>query len=50
MAIAAMELVVAVSENEVIGRANQLPWRLPADLQHFRALTLGHHTLMGRNT
>lgn len=50
MAIAAMELVVAVSENDVIGRANQLPWRLPADLQHFRALTLGHHILMGRKT
>jgi dihydrofolate reductase len=41
---------VAVSENDVIGRANRLPWRLPADLQHFRALTLGHHVLMGRKT
>jgi dihydrofolate reductase len=47
---AAVELVVAVSEDNVIGRANQLPWRLPADLQHFRALTLGHHILMGRKT
>jgi dihydrofolate reductase len=47
---AAVELVVAVSEDDVIGRANQLPWRLPADLQHFRALTLGHHILMGRKT
>ncbi|HEY2782561.1 MAG TPA: dihydrofolate reductase [Steroidobacteraceae bacterium] len=50
MANDALELVVAVSENDVIGRANQLPWRLPADLQHFRALTLGHHILMGRKT
>jgi dihydrofolate reductase len=50
MANAALELVVAVSENDVIGRANRLPWRLPADLQHFRALTLGHHVLMGRKT
>jgi dihydrofolate reductase len=47
---AAIELVVAVSENDVIGRANQLPWRLPADLRHFKGLTLGHHILMGRKT
>lgn len=46
----AVELVVAVSENDVIGRANQLPWRLPADLKHFKNLTLGHHILMGRKT
>jgi dihydrofolate reductase len=46
----AVELVVAVSENDVIGRANQLPWRLPADLRHFKSLTLGHHILMGRKT
>jgi dihydrofolate reductase len=46
----ALELVVAVSENDVIGRANRLPWRLPADLRHFKALTMGHHILMGRKT
>src|SRR5271155_4760159 len=45
-----MELVVAVSENDVIGRGNQLPWRLPADLRRFKALTLGRHVLMGRKT
>ncbi len=45
-----MELVVAVSENDVIGRGNQLPWRLPADLRRFKALTLGSHVLMGRKT
>jgi len=50
MADADVELVVAVSENDVIGRANQLPWRLPADLRHFRSLTMGHHILMGRKT
>jgi len=50
MANAAVELVVAVSENDVIGRANQLPWRLPADLRHFKSLTMGHHILMGRKT
>jgi dihydrofolate reductase len=47
---AAVELVVAVSENDVIGRANQLPWRLSADLRHFKSLTMGHHILMGRKT
>ena len=46
----AVELVVAVSENDVIGRANQLAWRLPADLRHFKALTMGRHILMGRKT
>jgi dihydrofolate reductase len=50
MTNAAVELVVAVSENDVIGRANQLPWRLPADLKHFKNLTMGHHILMGRKT
>jgi dihydrofolate reductase len=50
MTNAAVELVVAVSENDVIGRANQLPWRLPADLRHFKSLTMGHHILMGRKT
>jgi len=45
-----MELVVAAAENDVIGRGNQLPWRLPADLRRFKALTLGKHVLMGRNT
>jgi dihydrofolate reductase len=47
---AVVELVVAVSENDVIGRANQLPWRLSADLRHFKALTMGHPILMGRKT
>jgi dihydrofolate reductase len=45
-----IELVVAASENDVIGRANQLPWHLPADLRHFKALTLGKPVLMGRKT
>ena len=48
--MADVELVVAVSENDVIGRANQLPWRLSGDLRHFRSLTLGHHIFMGRKT
>src|ERR1700733_196602 len=50
VAAAALELVVAVAENDVIGRRNQLPWRLPADLRHFKSLTLGKPILMGRKT
>lgn len=46
----ALELVVAVAENDVIGRGNALPWRLPADLRHFKSLTFGKHVLMGRKT
>ncbi len=40
--------IVAVAENGVIGRDNTLPWRLPADLQEFKRITLGHHIVMGR--
>jgi dihydrofolate reductase len=47
---AGLELVVAVAENDVIGRDNQLPWRLPTDLRRFKALTLGKTVLMGRKT
>jgi dihydrofolate reductase len=43
-------LVVAVADNGVIGRQGALPWRLPDDLKHFRALTLGKPVLMGRRT
>ena len=42
--------VVAVARNGVIGRDNQLPWRLKTDMQHFRRHTLGHPVLMGRKT
>jgi dihydrofolate reductase len=45
-----MEIVVAVAENDVIGRRNELPWRLSADLRRFKALTLGKPVLMGRRT
>jgi len=45
-----MELIVAAAENDVIGRENRLPWRLPADMRRFKALTLGKHVLMGRKT
>lgn len=43
-------LIWAMARNRVIGRANALPWRLPADMQHFRRLTLQHPVLMGRRT
>jgi dihydrofolate reductase len=39
-----------VAENDAIGKGNALPWHLPADLKHFRQLTLGKHVLMGRKT
>lgn len=36
--------------NRVIGIGNALPWHLPDDLKHFKALTMGHHIIMGRKT
>jgi dihydrofolate reductase len=45
-----LSLIVAFDENRLIGRNGQLPWRLPADLKHFRRLTLGKTVLMGRRT
>jgi dihydrofolate reductase len=42
--------VVAVAENDVIGRNGQLPWRLPSDLKRFRKVTLGKPVVMGRKT
>jgi dihydrofolate reductase len=50
MAAGDLELVVAAAENDVIGRNNQLPWRLPADLKHFKSLTWGKPILMGSKT
>lgn len=40
--------IVALSENRVIGRAGALPWRLPADLAHFKRLSIGKPNIMGR--
>ncbi len=45
-----ISLVVAVSENNVIGQEGNLPWRLSADLKKFKKLTTGHRILMGRKT
>jgi dihydrofolate reductase len=43
-------LVVAMGANGVIGVDGGLPWRLPEDLAHFKALTMGHPMVMGRTT
>lgn len=45
-----VSLIVAVANHNVIGLNNTLPWHLPEDLKHFRALTTGHHIIMGRKT
>ncbi len=45
-----ISLIAAMAENRVIGRNNGLPWRLSADLQHFKALTMGKPMVMGRKT
>ena len=45
-----ISFIAAVSDNDVIGRDNKLPWRQSADLKRFKALTLGHHLLLGRRT
>ena len=45
-----VSLVVAMTPERVIGRDGALPWRLPADLRHFKHLTLGHAVIMGRRT
>jgi dihydrofolate reductase len=43
-------LIVARTRNGVIGRDNGMPWHLPADLAHFKRVTLGHPVIMGRRT
>lgn len=43
-------LIAALAANRVIGKDNELPWRLPADLKRFKQLTMGHPVLMGRKT
>lgn len=45
-----LSLIVAVSENGVIGRAGDIPWTIPADMRHFKAATLGKPVIMGRKT
>jgi len=49
-ALPRLTLVVAYSDNRVIGRDNALPWKLPGDLAHFKRTTLGSPIIMGRKT
>ena len=48
--MACLSLIVAIAKHRVIGVNNTLPWHLPEDLKRFRALTSGHHIIMGRKT
>jgi dihydrofolate reductase len=41
--------IVATAHNRVIGKDNDIPWYLPADLQYFKKTTIDHHIIMGRN-
>ncbi|HEU4603823.1 MAG TPA: dihydrofolate reductase [Steroidobacteraceae bacterium] len=45
-----LSIVVAASDNNVIGVRNELPWHLPDDLRRFKALTMGKPVVMGRKT
>ncbi len=45
-----ISLIVAMDNNRLIGKENDLPWRLPADLQYFKQTTTGHTIVMGRKT
>ena len=45
-----LSLIVAMSENRVIGVNNSLPWSIPEDLKRFKAITAGHPIVMGRKT
>ncbi len=45
-----ISLIVAMANHRVIGRGNAMPWHMPADLRHFKAVTLGKPVVMGRRT
>ncbi len=45
-----ISIIAAIAKHRVIGVNNTLPWRLSEDLKRFRALTMGHHIIMGRKT
>jgi dihydrofolate reductase len=45
-----LSIIAALSANNVIGRANGIPWRQSADLKRLKAMTMGHHMIMGRKT
>lgn len=45
-----LSIIVAKAKNNIIGKENKLIWNLPADLKHFKELTIGHTIIMGRKT
>lgn len=45
-----ISIIAGMDENRLIGQGNRLPWRLPADMKHFRRHTVGKPVLMGRKT
>jgi len=45
-----VSIIAAVSDNNVIGRDNRIPWRQSNDLKRLKTLTMGHHMIMGRRT
>jgi dihydrofolate reductase len=45
-----LSIIAALSTNNVIGRANGIPWRQSTDLKRLKAMTMGHHMIMGRKT
>lgn len=45
-----ISIIVAMSENRVIGRNGKVPWYLPEDLERFKEITMGHALIMGRKT
>lgn len=45
-----ISLIVAMAKNRVIGANGAIPWHLPGELKMFKAITMGHHMIMGRNT
>ena len=45
-----LSIIVAIANNNVIGKDNKLIWHLPEDLKRFKALTTGHTIIMGRKT
>lgn len=45
-----LAIVVAIADGDIIGRQGALPWRIPEDMKHFKATTMGHAIIMGRKT
>ena len=48
--LARLAMVVAIGDGGVIGKDGELPWHIPEDMRHFKAVTMGHAIIMGRKT